>query len=87
MKKFPRNSEIEALSSWILDESKKQGVSGADVLYVQGRSTQLSLIDGEVEESLSGTSVGIGIRTIMSDGRQGISYGNSMDRFSVKELL
>ena len=87
MKKFPRNSEIEALSSWILDESKKQGVSGADVLYVQGRSTQLSLMDGEVEESLSGTSVGIGIRTIMSDGRQGISYGNSMDRFSVKELL
>lgn len=87
MKQFPKNSEIEALSSWILDESKNLGVSDADVLYVQGQSTQLSLMDGEVEESISGTSVGIGIRTIMSDGRQGISYGNSLDRLSVKELL
>lgn len=87
MTQFLSRKEVEALSSWVLDESLRAGVMAADVLYSEGSSSKLSLMDGEVEECVSGFSAGIGVRTIMSDGRQGIAYGNSLDRLSVKELV
>lgn len=82
-----KKTEIEALSSWIIDETKKAGIYASDIFYSEGYNNRLSLLDGEIEESLSGNSEGIGIRTIMSDGRQGIAYGNILDRLSVKELI
>ena len=87
MTDFLPHSEIEALSAWALDECLKGGASGADVLYSEGEGSGLSLKDGEVEECVSGASAGIGVRTIMSDGRQGIAYGNSLDKASVKKVV
>lgn len=87
MTQFLKRTNVEALSSWILDESVKAGAAAVDVLYSEGSSSKLSLIDGEVEESVSGLTAGIGIRTIMSDGRQGIAYGNNLNRSSIKELI
>ncbi|MEG1800236.1 MAG: DNA gyrase modulator, partial [Synergistaceae bacterium] len=82
-----KNSEVESLSSWALDEAVRSGAWGADVLYAEGAGFGLSLNDGEVEECVSGSTSGIGIRTIMSDGRQGIAYGNRLDMESVRELV
>lgn len=87
MTRFMKNSEVEALSSWALDEALRRGAWGADVLYAEGAGFGLSLNDGEVEECVSGKTSGIGIRTMLSDGRQGIAYGNRLDMDSVKELV
>ena len=87
MTEFLPHSEIEALSAWALDECLRGGASGADVLYSEGEGSGLSLKDGEVEECVSGAAAGIGVRTIMSDGRQGIAYGNSLDKMSVRKIV
>ena len=87
MRNIVKKSEVEALASWALDEAKRAGVWGADVLYAEGAGFGLSLNDGEVEECVSGSTSGMGVRTIMSDGRQGIAYGNRLDKDSVKELV
>lgn len=87
MTQFLSRAEVENLSSWALDASIKGGASGADVLYSEGAGSGLSLKDGEVEECVTGFSAGLGVRTIMSDGRQGIAYGNRLDRDSVRELV
>lgn len=87
MTEFLSRGSVEALSQWALDEALKNGASDADVLYSEGAGSGLSLKDGEVEECVSGSTAGIGIRTIMQDGRQGIAYGNRLDRLSVKDLV
>ena len=87
MRNLIKKSEVEALSLWALDEALRLGAWGADVLYAEGAGFGLSLNDGEVEECVSGSTSGMGVRTIMSDGRQGIAYGNRLDRDSVKELV
>lgn len=79
--------EVEALCAWALDAAVKAGAQGADVLYSEGEGSGLSLKDGEVEESVTGFTSGLGVRTIMSDGRQGIAYGNRVDKPSVAELV
>lgn len=85
--KFMDKTEVETLASWAIDTSLSCGAYGADVLYSEGAGHGLSLKDGEVEECVSGFTAGMGIRTIMQDGRQGIAYGNRLDRDSVKELI
>ena len=87
MTDFMSAAEVEALSSWALDEALKMGASDADILYAEGAGSGLSLNDGEVEECVSGRTAGIGIRTIMTEGRQGIAYGSRLDRGSVKDLV
>lgn len=81
------NKEMEALCAWALDAALASGASGADILYSEGAGTGLSLKDGEIEESVTGYTFGLGVRTIMSDGRQGIAYGNRVDMDSVRELV
>lgn len=83
---LPRK-EIEALSAHALEAAVKDGAAGADILYSEGEGFGLALKDGEIEECTSGSSAGIGIRTIMSDGRQGIAYGNRLDMSSVDALV
>ncbi len=80
-------SDAESLSLWALDEAKRGGASAADVLYSEGAGASLSMMDGEVEECVTGFTAGIGVRTIMSDGRQGIAYGNRLDSSSVRDLI
>jgi PmbA protein len=84
---FLSREEVESMSGWILDEALRGGASGADVLYSEGAGSGLSLKDGEIEECVTGFTAGIGVRTIMSDGRQGISYGNRLDKLSLKDLV
>ena len=79
--------EVESMSAWMLEEALRGGASGADVLYSEGAGSGISLKDGEIEECVTGFTSGIGVRTIMSDGRQGISYGNRLDRLSLGELV
>lgn len=79
--------DIEALCGWALEMAQKLGASGADALYSEGQGSALSLKDGEIEESVTGYATGLGIRVIMSDGRQGIAHGNRLDRDSVRELV
>ncbi len=87
MTEFLSRKEVESISKWMLDEALRGGASGADVLYSEGAGSGLSLKDGEIEECVTGFTAGIGVRTIMSDGRQGISYGNRLDKFSLRELV
>ena len=82
-----KRSEAESLADWALSEALRGGAWGADVLYSEGSGSDLSLLDGEVEECNDCFSAGLGVRTIMADGRQGIAYGNRLDRDSVKELV
>lgn len=87
MKNFLPHSEIEALAAHALAEAAQKGAWGADILYGEGASNGLTLKDGEIEECTLGSYAGIGIRTIMSDGRQGIAYGSRLDRASVDSLV
>ncbi|MFA7651363.1 MAG: DNA gyrase modulator, partial [Synergistaceae bacterium] len=87
MTEFLSREEVESISNWMLDEALRGGASGADVLYSEGAGSGLSLKDGEIEECVTGFTAGIGVRTIMSDGRQGISYGNRLDKLSLRELV
>ncbi|NLD04805.1 MAG: TldD/PmbA family protein [Synergistaceae bacterium] len=87
MTEFLSRGEVESMSAWMLEEAFRGGASGADVLYSEGAGSGISLKDGEIEECVTGFTAGIGVRTIMSDGRQGISYGNRLDRPSISELV
>lgn len=87
MTEFLSRGEVESMSAWMLEEALRGGASGADVLYSEGAGSGISLKDGEIEECVTGFTSGIGVRTIMSDGRQGISYGNRLDRLSLEELV
>ncbi len=87
MTDFLSHSEVEALAAHALDAALRGGASGADVLYSEGRSSGLTLKDGEIEESTSGSSAGLGVRAILADGRQGIAYGNRLDMESVDSLV
>ncbi|MEG2184900.1 MAG: TldD/PmbA family protein [Cloacibacillus sp.] len=87
MPAFMERGCVEALAAHALCAALKKGASGADVLYSEGSGCGLALKDGEIEECTSGTSSGLGIRTIFSDGRQGIAYGSRLDSASVDELV
>ncbi|MCF0248016.1 MAG: TldD/PmbA family protein, partial [Synergistes sp.] len=86
MTKFLPRKEVESLADFALSLVKKSGAWGADFAYSEGSGHSLTLKDGEIEESVSGSSAGIGIRTIFEDGRQGIAAGNRLDRASVQAL-
>ena len=87
MTEFLSRGEVESMAEWMLDEALRGGASGADVLYSEGAGSGISLKDGEIEECVTGFTAGIGVRTIMSDGRQGISFGNRLEKLSIKELV
>lgn len=79
-------NETEAMAEWLLSQAKARGAKGADIQYAEGEGTSLSLKDGEVEESVSGASSMLGIRVILSDGRQGAACGNRFDKESLSGL-
>ena len=60
-----KRAEAEALADWALSEALRGGAWGADVLYSEGSGSDLSLLDGEVEECNDCFSAGLGVRTIM----------------------
>lgn len=87
MSGFPARGEAEALAEYALGRALKGGAGGADVIYCTSRGNALSLLDGEIEECAGGSAAGIGVRTIISDGRQGIAYGSRLDKASVGSLV
>lgn len=86
-RKGGKDKDVEALCGWALELAQKLGASGADALYSEGQGSALSLKDGEIEESVTGYTAGLGVRVIMPDGRQGIAHGNRLDRDSVRALV
>lgn len=84
---FKSREQIEALAVWLLDQCRVAGASDADILYSCGTSHELSLRDGEPEECSSGNFSALGVRTLLPDGRQGIAYGNKLDRTSLAGLV
>lgn len=87
LQKVCDDKEIEALCAWALDAALSAGADAADILYSEGEGAGLTLRDGEIEDSVTGFTAGLGIRTIMSDGRQGVASGNRINRDSVQELI
>lgn len=84
---FKSREQVEALAAWLLDQCRAAGASDADILYSCGTSHELSLRDGEPEECASGNFSALGVRTLFSDGRQGIAYGNRLDQASLSGLV
>lgn len=83
-----KRAEIEAMTSWMLDRAGKlDGVCGADVIYAYTEAHELSLRDGEPEENSFGVSLGVGMRIIGEDGRQGVASANALDRDVVRNLI
>lgn len=83
---YTNREDVECIASIVLQKMQAAGVEG-DVLYSFSKSSELSLRDGEIEECTSGSSHGIGIRTIQKDGRQGVASGDCLDTVGVEELL
>lgn len=83
----PDRSEVEAVSSWMLDLARKNGAHDADLLYYCSESYDLELRDGQPEDNSYGVSGGVSIRTIAADGCQGVAYGNRFDRGALEDLV
>lgn len=84
----PRRAEIEQLVAVMLDEAMDvAGIVGADAIYHVGRSYSVSLRDGEPEENTCGDGMGISLRVMASDGRQGVAYSNGISRAHISELI
>lgn len=76
---LPTTTDVEALAADCLSRALAGGAAGADVVFSAGSGASLSLRDGEVEESVRGISCGVGLRTILSDGRQGVAFVNGFE--------
>lgn len=87
MKKFPERRTAESAASFLIERALKRGAAAADVLYTFNSGHSLSLIDGEPEKISSGFSLGIGLRTLDSSGRQGVAHVNSLDRILLEEVV
>jgi PmbA protein len=87
VREIARRQDVESIAGWLLGEAKRYpDVGGADVFYVAGVGSSLSLRDGEIEEDSSGLSCGIGLRSLLSDGRQGVAFVNGLDRRMMESL-
>jgi PmbA protein len=87
VKKFPERTAAESAASFLIERAVKRGASAADVLYTFNSGHSLSLLDGEPEKISSGFSLGIGLRTLDSAGRQGVAHVNSLDRNLLEEVV
>lgn len=87
MKKFPARGTAESAASFLIERAIRRGAAAADVLYSFSSGHSLSLIDGEPEKVSSGFSLGIGLRTLDSSGRQGVAHVNSLDRSLLEEVV
>lgn len=77
----------EAAAAFAVERALKRGAAAADAMYIFGVEHSLSLIDGEPEETVSGFSEAIGVRTIDSAGRQGAARVGSLGRERLEEAV
>jgi PmbA protein len=78
---------IDESASYLLRQAALKGACGSDVLFSSRTGHMLSLREGEPEENISGSSMGIGLRTIDKEGRQGIAYVNSLEKDDLHTLV
>jgi PmbA protein len=82
----PARDAVEEASAFLVNEVLSRGAAGADVVCSFGQGSSLSLRDGVPEKNSSGTSFGIGLRTLDREGRQGVAHVNSLERRHLEEL-
>jgi len=87
VKNAPAREMVEDASEFLIRRAIKKGAASADVLYSFGCGNSLSLRDGIPEKNTSGTSLGIGLRTVDREGRQGIAHVNSLDAPHLEEIV
>ncbi len=85
--KFFSRDKVEDRAHYLIDRSRVMGAIGSDVLFSARKGHLLSLREGQPEENTTGYSIGIGLRTIDSQGRQGIAYVSSMEKDDLDSLL
>ncbi|ADE56436.1 MULTISPECIES: TldD/PmbA family protein [Aminobacterium] len=83
----PDRDEVESYAELAIKEALEKGACGADILFYFGSSHSLSLRDEKPEQNNSGFSVGVGIRTLDRDGRQGVAHINTFNRSSLQQLV
>ncbi|MDD4021754.1 MAG: TldD/PmbA family protein [Synergistaceae bacterium] len=87
MRNAPAREMVEEASDFLIRRAIKKGAASADVLYSFGCGNSLSLRDGFPEKNTSGTSLGVGLRTVDREGRQGIAHVNSLDAPHLEEIV
>ena len=81
-----RDRVMEA-AGLLIKKAFSTGAAASDVLFSSSEGHTLELRNGQPEENTTGSSIGIGLRTIDGKGRQGIAYVNSLERGDLDDLL
>lgn len=79
--------QIEDRARYLIDRASSMGASGSDVLFSARKGHMLSMKDGMPEKNTTGNGIGIGLRTIDAQGRQGIAYVSSIEKVDLETLL
>lgn len=87
MRTVPVHETVEEASAFLIRRAMTKGAAGADVLCNFGSGYSFSLRDGLPERNTAGTSLGIGLRTLDKDGRQGVAHVNSLDEKYLEDLV
>ena len=87
MSQGPSRQEVESIARWMMEASLGRGALLADVLYHSGRSSRLSLRDGEPEWDTLGSSIRIGCRAADREGRQGVADTGDLSRDAIQRLV
>jgi len=83
---FVRDRAME-IGGALMKKASLKGAAASDVIFSSNTGHMLSLMDGFPEENSSGIDLGIGLRTIDAEGRQGIAYVNSIENDDLDNLL
>ncbi|WP_051461170.1 TldD/PmbA family protein [Aminobacterium mobile] len=84
---FPNSNYVENSAFSLIEKALNRGAKGADILFYSGKSSSLSLRDGKPEQNRTGFFMGIGLRVIDADGRQGVAHMNVLDPASFENLV
>ncbi len=87
MSQGPSRQEVESIARWMMEASLDRGALLADVLYRSGRSSRLSLRDGDPEWDTLGSSLRIGCRVADREGRQGVADTSDLSRDAIRQLV
>ena len=69
----------------ILDYAKKHGATSADALHIESSSTELSVLNGVMDEAEQSVSSGIGLRVIVN-GCQAVAHTSNLDDTGLNRL-
>lgn len=81
------SDNVEGISRSLIDMALDGGAKLADVVYSDSITRTVSMRDGDLENSKSAQSGGIGLRVVDQDGRQGIASSNCFDHGSLRQIV